>query len=278
MKLLIGTIYSGENEIDECLKSIRAQRYTNYDHILIENLPKREAHHRLYKTFLEHAQEYKLLVKVDADTVLCSDELFGRLVETFEQDPMLEVMNIGVLDFFTDEMIPAGIQIYRNTTRWDFEKDTIFTDVPIMDHERYRYDTTVLAPAAWHSPNPSIPQAFHYGVHRGLKSIQRIHSTFHWANIQKVWRHFLKTQDVRLGFAVMGAELVYAGTFNRKDQDYTNPRLGEVLRTYEGMNAKQVKREIRRLRFLHWGFLPDDLRRKVIRYKRGKLDKNWDQL
>ena len=277
MKLLVGTLYSGENELEECLKSIHAQRYTNYDHILIENLPELEAHYQLYKTFLDHTQEYELLVKVDADTVLCSDKLFGHLVETFEQDPSLEVLNIGVLDFFTDEMIPAGIQIYRKTTRWNFENDTVFPDVPIMDHERYRYDTTVLAPAAWHSPNPSIPQAFHYGVHRGIKSIQKIHSTTHWANMQKVWHHFLQTRDVRLGFAVLGAELVYAGTFNRKDQDYTNPRMGEMLCTYKGMDAKQLEREIRRLRFLHWGFLPDDLRRRVLRYTRGKLDENWDQ-
>ena len=83
MKLLIGTIYSGENELDECLKSIHAQRYTNYDHILIENLPKREAHHRLYKTFLEHAQEYELLVKVDADTVLISENLLRKLSNGF---------------------------------------------------------------------------------------------------------------------------------------------------------------------------------------------------
>ena len=111
-------------------------------------MPELEAHYQLYKTFLDHAQEYELLVKVDADTVLCSDELFSRLVETFAQDPFLEVLNIGVLDFFTDCMIPAGIQIYRNTAHWNFENDTVFPDVPIMDHERYRYDTTELAPAA----------------------------------------------------------------------------------------------------------------------------------
>ena len=140
-------------------------------------------------------------------------------METVEQDSSLEVLNSGVLDFFTDEMIPSGMQIYRNTINWNLEKDTVFPDVPIMDHEHYRYDTTVLAPAAWHSPDPSIPQAFHYGVHRGIKSIQKIHSTTHWANMQKVWHHFLQTRDVRLGFAVLGAELVYAGTFNRKDQD-----------------------------------------------------------
>ena len=277
MKLLIGTIYSGENELDECLKSIHAQRYTNYDHILIENLPKREAHHRLYKTFLEHAQEYELLVKVDADTVLISENLFEKIIERFSSEPSLEVLSIGLHDFYTDTII-NGLQVSRNTVRWDFSKNSIFTDIPIMDPKSYVFDTTLLSPAGEHSPNPSLPQAFHYGVHRGIKSIQKIHSTTHWATVQKVWSHFLETQDVRLGFAVLGAELVYAGTFNREDQDYTNPRMSEVLRTYEGMNAKQVKREIRRLRFLHWGFLPDELRRKVIRYKRGKLKRNWDQL
>jgi len=276
VKLLVGTLYSGENELQECLKSIRAQCYTNYDHILIENLPEREAHYQLYKTFLDHTQEYELLVKVDADTVLISEHLFEKIIDRFSSEPSLEVLSIGLHDFYTDTII-NGLQISRNTVRWDFTKNSIFTDIPILDPQHYVFDTTQLSPAGEHSPNPSIPQAFHYGVHRGIKSIQKIHSTTHWANMQKVWHHFLQTRDVRLGFAVLGAELVYAGTFNRKDQDYTNPRMGEVLCTYKGMDAKQLEREIRRLRFLHWGFLPDDLRRRVLRYKRGKLDQNWDQ-
>ena len=49
MKLLVGTLYSGENEYEECLKSIRAQRYTNYDHILIENLPELDHYNRLIR-------------------------------------------------------------------------------------------------------------------------------------------------------------------------------------------------------------------------------------
>ena len=247
MKLLVGTLYSGENELEECLKSIHAQRYTNYDHILIENLPELEAHYQLYKTFLDHTQEYELLVKVDADTVLISEHLFDRIIDRFSSEPSLEVLSIGLHDFYTDTII-NGLQISRNTVRWDFSKNSIFTDIPILDPKSYVFDTAVLSPAGEHSPNPSIPQAFHYGVHRGIKSIQKIHSTTHWANMQKVWHHFLQTRDVRLGFAVLGAELVYAGTFNRKDQDYTTPLMGEVLCTYKGMDAKQLEREIRRLR------------------------------
>ena len=276
MKLLVGTLYSGENEYSECIEAIHKQSYTNYDHITIENLPELEAHNTLYRTFLDKADTYELLIKIDADTVLISDQLFGKLVEKFTQNSWLEVMNIGVIDFFTAEMIPAGIQIYRNTVRWDFSKDTVFPDIPIMDKDRYLYDRTELAPAAVHCKNPSLPQAFHYGVHRGLKSIQKNYSSTHWTMLGRVWQNFLRTDDKRMGFAILGAELVYAGVFDREHQNYTNPSMDCVLEKYREMNANQVKREIKKLRFLHWGFLPSNWRRKMLRNQRGRLAGNWD--
>jgi hypothetical protein len=277
VKLLVGTLYCGENEYEECVNAIRAQTFQNFDHITIENLPELEAHYSLYGHFLEHADQYDLLVKIDADVVLNSEDLFEGIFKKFTDNPWLEVMNIGVDDFFTGEMIAAGIQVYRNTVRWDFSKDTIFTDVPIMDPERYLYDKTDLAPAAVHCKNPSPYQAFHYGVHRGLKSIQRKHSTSHWALLNKVWQNFLKVGDRRIGLAVLGAELVYAGEFGREDQNYTQPKMKEVLSQYEGMDAQALEREIRRLRALHWGFLPDDWRRRVLRLLRGRFEGRWDE-
>ncbi len=277
MKLLVGTLYCGENEYEECVAAIRAQTFRNFDHITIENLPELEAHYSLYGHFLEHADQYDLLVKIDADVVLNSEDLFEGIVRKFSENPWLEVMNIGVDDFFTGEMIAAGIQVYRNTVRWDFSKDTVFPDVPIMDPERYLYDKTDLAPAAVHCKNPSPYQAFHYGVHRGLKSIQRKHSTSHWALLTKVWQNFLKVGDRRIGLAVLGAELVYAGEFGREDQNYTQPKMKEALNQYEGMDAQALENEIRRLRTLHWGFLPDDWRRRVLRLIRGRLERRWDE-
>lgn len=276
-KILVGTLFSGENEYPACLEAIRNQSFTHFDHMLIENLPELEAHNKLYRSFIDHADEYELLIKVDADTVLLSEDLFARIVDKFAQNQWLEVMNIGVLDFFTDEMIPAGIQIYRNTVRWDFSKDTVFPDIPIMDSQRYLYDTTELAPAATHCQDPSIPQSFHYGVHRGLKSVQRIHSTTHWKNLSKVWEKFLRTQDRRLAFAILGAELIYAGVFGRDEQNYTNPKMDQALSGYLDCSSSELKREIQRLRMQHWGFLPSDWRRKVIRYLRGKLGGRWDK-
>jgi len=276
-KILVGTLFSGENEYDACLEAIRKQSFQNFDHMLIENLPELEAHNKLYRAFIDHADEYELLIKVDADTVLLSEDLFARIVEKFAENQWLEVMNIGVLDFFTDEMIPAGIQIYRNTVRWDFSKDTVFPDVPVMDPQRYLYDKTELAPAATHCQDPSVPQSFHYGVHRGLKSVQKKHSSFHWKTIEKVWQKFLNTQDRRLGFAVLGAELMYSGVFGREDQNYTNPRMDQALSVYLDYSSTELKREIQRLRMQHWGFLPSEWRRKVIRYVRGKLGGRWDK-
>lgn len=275
MKILVGTLYSGENEYEECLKAIRAQTDVVFEHIVIENKPELEAHCLLFSSFLERSSEFELLVKVDADTVLNSPNLFNNIVARFEADPGLEVLSIALHDFFTDELI-NGLQTYRNSVRWNLEKDTVFPDIPLLDSCRYFYDVSEMAPAGEHCPNPSPLQAFHYGVHRGLKSIQRIHSTTHWAHLQKVWRQFLVRKDKRLGLAVLGAELVYAGVFNRADQNYTNPKLEKMLRVFEKLDARKLEKQIEKLRFSHWGFLPSELRRKKLQKTRGKQAGNWD--
>jgi len=275
LKVLIGTLYSGENEFEECQAAIRSQVGVNFEQLIIRNKPELEAHRLLFTMFLERANEFELLVKVDADTVLGSPQLISRIAQRFRDEPNLEVLSIALKDFFTGALI-NGLVTFRNSVRWNFEKDTVFPDIPLLDPDRYHYDQSDLAPAGMHSPNPSALQAFHYGVHRGLKSIQKIHSTTHWGLLNLVWKNFLKTQDRRIGFASLGAELVYAGVFNRADQNYTVPRMEEVFQKYADMNAGQVKKEIRQLRLRHWGFLPTDLRRRVLRENRGRLSGNWD--
>jgi len=268
MRVLVGTLYSGENEFDECVAAIKGQTFTDFDHLVIRNLPKREAHRVLFTSFVENASEYSLLIKVDADMVPYSDAIFERIVEKMTQSPDLDVLGVGVQDFFTGRLI-NGLNTFRNTVRWDFDKVTLFTDTPELDPDRYCYDGSELAPAAIHCKNPSPLQAFHYGVHRGLKSIARIHSSSHWAGLQSTWENFRKTGDVRVGLAVLGAELVYAGRFVKADADYTNHRMKAALEQYSRLGRADVEREIRRLRARNWGVLPGDLRRKLIRSLRG---------
>jgi len=276
LKILVGTLYSGENEYEDCLASIRKQTFTKYDHLIIADKPELEAHYQLYKTFLDNKDKYDLLLKVDADMVLISDRFFEGVVTWFEEDSDLEVLTVGALDFLSGQMINAGNQAYRNSVHWNFEKDTLYPDVPELSTGHYINDTVRLAPAAHHSPNPSISQAFHFGVHRGLKSIQRKHSTTHWGLLQNVWKNFLRTGDKRMGMAVLGAELVYAGEFGRAEHNYTNPSLDSRVRDYESMDANQINREVQKMRFHHWGFLPTDWRRRVLRYQLGKRGGLWD--
>lgn len=268
-KVLVGTLYSGENEFEECLAAIRSQTFQNFDHIIIENLPQHEAHKKLFNTFLDNAPSYELLIKVDADTVINSNHLFKDIVRKFAENDWLEVLVVGIDDFFTARKI-VGILICRNTVTWDFEKDTAFPDIPNTPTEHTLTDMTELAPAAMHCKNPSRFQSFHYGVHRGIKSIQRIHSTSHWDGIQAVWKNFQKTGDVRLGLAVLGAELVYAGKFSKFDADYTKPTMLNLFKEFDPLDSRQVKHKICQLRLCNWGFLPNDLRRRLIRKIRSE--------
>jgi len=270
MKVFVGTLYSGENEYEECLASIQRQTLRDFDHFVFRNMPNKEAHHALFRSFLERAGEYDLLIKIDADVVLASDTILENIVRKMRKDDGIDILAVAVQDFFTDELINAGMATYRNTVRWDYGKETMFVDIAEVRQGREIYDDKELAPAGIHCKNPAPWQAFHYGLHRGLKSIQRIHSTGHWAYLERVWANFLKTGDTRIGLAVLGAELVYAGRLGKSDVDYTNPRMRIVLGEYRSLDRADLEREIRKLRARNWGILPGDLRRGILRALRSE--------
>ena len=264
MRIFVGVLYSGENEYQECLSSIDSQTYPEFDVHKFEYQPKLEAHRSLYHSFLDKKDRYDLLIKIDADMVLTRPELFQQIVDKFEQNPDLDVLGIAIWDFFTGGYI-NGLNSYRNTVSWELDPRNVNADAVIVDKEKYIFDQTELAPAAWHCKNPSKLQAFHFGVHRAIKIFAPKHSTSHWQLLEKTWQNFLKTDDLRIGLAILGAELVFSGHLNNEDVDYTNPRLADVLQRYQDMNSSQVKREIRKLRFRSWGYLPSDLRRSLLR-------------
>lgn len=265
MRVFVGTLYSGENEYEECLAAIQNQTFRDFDHFVFRNLSLKESHRTLFKSFLDRSSEYDILIKVDADVVLSSDTIFEKIVHKMRHDDRIDVLAVAVRDFFTDQLINAGMATFRNTARWDFDKDTLFVDIAEVGQGREVYDDKELAPAGIHCKNPAPWQAFHYGLHRGLKSIQRVHSSGHWSYLERVWTNFLKTGDTRIGLAVLGAELVYAGRLSKSDVDYTNPRMKTILEEYLPLDRAGLEREIRRLRARNWGMLPGDLRRRIIR-------------
>jgi len=270
MLLFVGTLYVNENEFPESIDSIFRQSYKHYDHYVFRNLPNKEAHVALFKSFLEKTNEYDVLVKVDADMVLLNTSIFANIVDVFKQKDWVQILSIAVHDFFSDRLI-WGLNTYRNTVRWDLDSENLFVDIPNTPIDNYFFDDHILAPAAIHCKNPSPYQAFHYGIHRGLKVIQtnRVEkrsssSKSHFRNLELTWLNFLSKKDERLGLAVLGAELVYAGKFNVNDLDYSNPNISIELSKYISMDSKKLLGLINRIRLLNFGYFQGDRRRKMI--------------
>lgn len=265
MKIFVGTLYSGENEFEECLDSIQKQSYKKFQHFVYKNLPNKEAHATLYRSFLERADKFDVLIKVDADMVLANTEIFRNIVEKLEANDWMEIFTIAVLDFFSGQLI-WGLNAYRSSVRWDFDKETLFVDYSEVTREKMFLDDKVLAPAAIHCKNPSLFQAFHYGVHRGLKSLEPLRGEKHWELLERTWANFQRTKDIRVGFACLGMELAYKGLFGVSDLDYTNLRMRAILNSYSSFDAVRLNHEIKRLRLSNWGILPGSIRKKVLSF------------
>jgi hypothetical protein len=274
MRILVATLYSGESEFDECVASIRRQTYRNFHHEVISHLPKKRAHEALFKTFMDSGGDFGLMVKIDADMVLARDDFFQALVSKFDSSPLIEVIGVAVHDFYSDQLI-QGLNAYRRGIVWP-GVDDLFTDfMPVGTYEIH-LDADELAPAAYHCPDPSDIQSFHYGVQRALKVIQPGRRTkrpsyakSHWETLERVRQNFLLRKDRRIGIAVLGAELAFRGGFGVEHLDYCSPVLGKALRRYSNFDAQRIAADVRRLRTFNFGWLPSRIRRDALRYFRG---------
>ncbi|MBN2466489.1 hypothetical protein JXD38_12790 [candidate division WOR-3 bacterium] len=273
MRILVGTLYCGENELPECVASIERQTYRNFSHEVFSYLPDKAAHEALYGRFMSHADRFDLLVKVDADMVLVRDDFFQRVVDTFTAHPELKLLGTAVHDFFSDQLV-QGLNAYRRGIEW--AADGLFTDAVSFGDSEVLFDTDDLAPAAYHCPNPSDLQSFHYGVHRALKVVQprcqvkrRIDAIGHWATLERIWANFLRRKDLRIGLAALGAELTFLGRFRVDDLNYSGPVLDRALRRYASFSVEKLISEVKRLRMLNFGWLPGRSRRDALRYLRG---------
>lgn len=270
MRILVGTLYTIENEFEECVSSIKRQSYSDFEHFVIRNLPNKEAHDTLYRTFMDRANEFQLFTKIDADMVVENEHLFARIVDKFNMTAWVKDLLIAVHDFFSDQLI-WGMHTYRNTVRWSQHEEHLFVDDYPGKRDEVIFDDSELAPAAVHCKDPSPFQSFHYGVHRGLKVIQpgrtELHvqaSRYHWENLQKTWLNFLRTNDRRIAFATLGAELVFRGGIHPHHLNYANPYLRKLFRRYERLTTAQLKQKIRRISLTGFAFLPSELRRRVL--------------
>jgi hypothetical protein len=242
MRILVGTLYTIENEFEECCRSIEAQSYDNYEHLVIRNLPKQEAHEKLFRTFMKNADSYDLLIKIDADMVITDVEFLEKVVNKFQNDPELDLLLIAIHDFFTDDML-IGINIFRNTVRWNLGKEALFTD-RTYDYKSIRKkekDYTEIAPAAVHCHNPGPFQAFHYGFHRGMKVMDRKRFL---GDLEPVIEHYRRTRDDRLAYALMGANTAFTNRFTVDHISYNDDSLLNYFnKRYASLQPSELHRK-----------------------------------
>lgn len=251
MKILVGILYCIENEFSACVESIEQQTYQNYDFFVIENLPKKEAHQKLYGKFSEGASTYDIFIKLDADMVLCRDTYFEEVVREFSADPDLTLLQVAVHDFFTDQLI-FGLHNYRNTMKWGERNEVLFTDRQTTSTKTIS-DSEKLAPAAFHCPNPSEFQAFHFGVHKAVKVTQigqkyknMKSRNVHWSNIMRMRYQYQTKEDTRLGYAVLGSEMAFKYRFTHQQVDYGDAILNHHFTSVNNLTQDELAQTIER--------------------------------
>ncbi len=250
--VMVGTLSSGENELDRCIESVRRQTYRNTKHEIFTGLSKQESIATLMKAF--QASDCDLLVKIDADMVLESTEFVERVVRIFETNREIDLVQVAMWDFFSDRPI-QGINTFRRSAEWSARhQDSLFTDRAQIPHHKRMIIWPTFVKDAVHSPDPAPFQAFHFGVHRGVKVLQpeRRHDTERareqLAYLERTWTHFLQTRDRRLALACLGFELALTGRYSLAHLDYTNPHLRSTFSEYEDLDVDQIENAVLQLR------------------------------
>lgn len=252
MKVLVGLMYCGENEYENSQWSLQQQSYTNYDVFKVEKLPNKEAHDTMYGTFMANAGGYDLFMKLDADMVLCRTDFLERAVGVFRNQPQIDDLQIGVHDFFTDRLI-YGLHLYSNRVKWGRSEEKVFVDM-IDQRQTRAQDMKVLAPAAWHCPNPSDIQAFHFGVHKAIKILQigalqpnPNNRKVHTDNILKVMEQWKKRQDRRLAYAAIGGLLGLVEKVDYRYSDYESKAFRSLYDPIKNLALEELHAKMKNL-------------------------------
>ena len=157
-RTLVSTLYCGENEFEALKESLQAQTYSHWEHVVYKNLPNKEAHDRLYRTFMEQQDDFDLFLKLDADMVFRSSEGLRRIVDLFQETDQLDHLTLAVRDWYSDSLI-EGLHTFSDRARWETGEESRFVDPsPIIPGQHQKLWSNP-APVVDHSPDPSPRQA-----------------------------------------------------------------------------------------------------------------------
>lgn len=214
-RVLIGILYSGENEYQESISALKSQLFKNSEYFAIENLPNKLAHDTLYRDFMSRAQDFDYFLKLDADMVFANQNVLAEMVQSMQNENLAHLF-AWVDDCPSGIKIP-GIQMFKSDTKWLGSNEQLNVDYPpqINGLSKVFFDKNWIN----HMPNPDEYQLFRYGVHKALKSIQPDRTN---KNLKKGILHLTilngiarkAKQNEKLWFSLIGATLVYQKAFD----------------------------------------------------------------
>jgi hypothetical protein len=174
-RVLVGTLYSGENEFDELVESVKKQRNVMVEHLVIKNLSEYEAHKLLYSFWNEHKHEYDYFLKLDADIVLTDQNKLFYTYLILQWDKNITGMQVALHDFYTDKSL-NGVGIFTPQVYFEIDDNekSLRCDRGDKGHNiKLSSDFTKeinLYPYGIHGKNPNKYQLFRFGAYRMKKA------------------------------------------------------------------------------------------------------------
>lgn len=234
--VLIGMMYSGENEYSLAKNSLKKQTFKQWELFTIENKPNKEAHDLLYKTFMASSNNYTLFMKLDADMVCQHKGTLLKIIELFDGNKGLDLVGIDVLDWYSNILIPRQFT-YSNRCQWKENTDQLIVDHHPTNIRNYlTISESPIAGMILHSPNPTPLQSYQFGIHRALKAclIDRLEKKIprvlgHWTILSHIWQHYQRKPDIRLLYAIAGVEFVLNNAMKPYDFNYKHSKIQEIF-------------------------------------------------
>lgn len=225
MKVLIITLYSGENEFNKCIDSVESQKCDfQFEQIFIKNKTKQDAHNELYSTIMERSNSYQYFVKLDSDMIFTSINSLQKIIDLALQS-QADIFAIPVDDYMTGKMI-WSLNVYRSGLKWQLGTQNIFTDQQNIIggykkiHKKLYKENSLVS----HASDPSDFQAFLFGVHRASKIVQHNsdnykigHAYGQYKIIKDVLGVYKTSQNYKHALALIGASKMLLSKLNRSD-------------------------------------------------------------
>jgi hypothetical protein len=250
--VLVLTLFSGEAEFDRCRSSLAQQDYSSWEQRVIENLPNTEAHARLYETVMAESGKFGLFFKLDADMVLADNDVLSDLVRVFEERPDLDHLVVAVSDWMTDSRM-IGAHLFSDRVRWQRHEETLYVDPDPDFPGRKLVVSDPPRDLIVHAGDPTPLQAFHFGAHRALQASQvyrklrdaRPHNArIQWQYLDRVWDHYVRSGDRRLGLALLAADMVFRKELPATVNEYSDAALLSAFGSAEVLDDGQIRERL----------------------------------